>query len=176
MKTNRTAYFIFGILSVCLISCNSKNPGKYEADGFTFSLPQGWIITEEEVVEGEAMFLTCERDVEGSSGLFILNIIYEEEDLKAEMSRYIENLQFNPVYRAASAKFGPIREIYFKGISALEATYQMLPGNETHEGRVVGFVCNGNIITLLFQQSVSEKNENRNGFKLIENSVSCRDK
>ena len=68
-------YLVYCLLfSTLLIACNTKNakPTPFEREGVSLNCPSGWIITDQDSLEGEGFSFNIEKEGFFSSGLLMM--------------------------------------------------------------------------------------------------------
>ena len=132
--------------------------------------PQGWKISDEENLDDQGYYLSIEKDGLESSGLFSLTWVYGEFELNDWIRVHKEEMKNNIIYRNSNLAFGGLHESKFNNLntSSLEYTVSLL--GVKHEGTFHFFHAQEKTFTVVIQEAIEDRADNRAGFEMIEQS------
>jgi hypothetical protein len=160
------------ILAAFLVSCNSSPESKFEKFGVSFTCPEGWKITDQENLNNKGYYLSIEKDGFGSSGLMTISWANDSIDLNQDLEIYQNSLKNNIIYKNSVLDFDQPFDTVFNADSSIASKFKVTLLSVKHEGIMYCFYKNGKTITIIKQEAVEDKKENKNGFDIIEKSFS----
>jgi hypothetical protein len=159
---------------VMLLSFAAPGGGRFDKGGVSFTIPDGWKITEEENIEGKGYYLSCEKEGENSSGLVTVTWVNDSMDLESTAESYGEEIKKNYILKQADPSFKPLLLTSFNGMAATKIDYAVTLMNVPHEGHIYSFYGNGKTITVLIQEAVEDKAVNKAGIQEISRTLVSR--
>ena len=160
----------YPILFALIFSCQASPETKFERDGVAFTCPEGWKITEQETVEDIGYYLTIEKDGLTSSGLVIFTWLNTPVDLEDWLTGYQEEMKNQPVYKTAGITFEEAQPGEFAGFETTRSDYSVDLLGVEHKGSIHLFYGNDKSIAILVQEATEDHDENKAGFRIIEQS------
>ncbi len=171
-KTNLILLLILSVTTSCLRLPEKKKdkgvPNIVDRDSYTFSHPGDWEVTEEELVEEGAYYMSIEKKGFESSGLMTITAFDYDIDLDALVNLNLEELQSNKLFRNFTAS--QITEDTFNTVTAKSATYHFRIIGMDHEGEIIVFQHQGKTYSILKQGANEDEKDNEEGFAMIEGS------
>jgi len=169
MKHILFTVLIFGVL----FSCKESSEMEFEKDGISFTSPASWKITDQETMSNNAgYFLSVERDGFSSSGLLTLTWVYDSLDLSYWLDLYKEGFMAQFVYKNSDLIFeAPVSDV-FNNYNTIAVNYTVSILGVEHEGLIHVFHGYNKTIAIVKQEAIEDKDNNRVGFDIIEQSFS----
>lgn len=161
---------LFLIIVLFISSCQESPEAKFEKDGVSFISPEGWEVTEEENLDNEGYYLAIERDGFNSSGLITITWANYEIDLDEWLNVYVDDLKSNIIYKNSNISFSNVIESEFSEISTKTISFKVSIVGVKHEGVISAFYANNRTFSILKQEAIEDKLDNKKGFDLIEKS------
>ncbi|MEM9023415.1 MAG: hypothetical protein AAGB22_06720, partial [Bacteroidota bacterium] len=141
------------VLVLGLTACNNlvptSEPGSFDAHGFAFTVPASWSITEEENLDDEGYYLSCERQGFDASGLLTLTWYYFPADREFLLGAFQQSLAENPIFELTDINFGPVRDTVFQEYDALKIPYRMTLLGLPHRGMLLSYYCDTYTMVIL---------------------------
>jgi hypothetical protein len=156
---------------ILLFSFAAPNEEKFTNSGVSFTVPDGWKITEQEDLDGKGYYLSCEKDGANSSGLVTISWVNDSTDLKELATTYGNAVKENFILKSANPKMSPVVSRTFNGHPATGMDYTMKMATIPHEGHIYCFYGNGKTITVMVQEAVEDKAANKPGIAQITSSL-----
>ena len=149
-------------------SDNNANKSNYQGNGFSFSYPEDWNVTDDELIEEGIHYMAVEKKGINSSGLItIVSFDYiMDQDLMIEMN--IEELKLNSFIN--NLNFAPVENDKFSTIKSRTSSFEFSTMGLKHQGKIIAFTSEGSSYVLLTQEALEDHQENVQGFRIIENS------
>ncbi|PPK95512.1 MULTISPECIES: PsbP-related protein [Nonlabens] len=146
----------------------SVNKSKYQGNGFSFSYPEDWHVTDEELIEEGIYYMAVEKKGLNSSGLMtIVSFDYIlDHDLMIDMN--IEELKLNSFIN--NLNFDPIEDDEFSTIKSRTSSFEFTTMGLKHQGKIIAFTNQGSSYAILTQEALEDHQKNSQGFRIIENS------
>lgn len=147
---------------------------KFEEQNVAFTCPTGWKITEQDSMDAEGYYLSCELDGLTSSGLLSMSWVNDSVDLDAMLELYQEELKNNEIFKKTNVDFEAITDGSFAGHAARISTYQLTLLGDKTEGTIYCFYGPMKTFALVKQQSIEDDKMNKKGFEAIEGSFTVK--
>lgn len=160
-------------LSLLLLSCKQQPARQFSKDNVSFTVPEGWHITEQEAINGKGYYLSCEKQGLNASGLFILTWVNDSLALDEMLQQYISQITENFAAKGATATVSNILPATFGKYKGVGANYHMTLLKVPHEGHARAFYGRGKTLVAVMQEATEDAGENKKGFGIIEQSLSC---
>src|ERR1700740_156337 len=110
-------------VTAVLIACSAFiNPGKFDAQGITFSYPTDWKITGQEDL-GAGYYVSCEKEGSNSSGLVTVTWVNQKSDLSQLTNQYKDALVKQFDKQGATANFGSMKDGMYAGKKCRQVEY-----------------------------------------------------
>ncbi len=164
-------------LFVCfLLACGAaaSPERKFDKHDVAFTCPTGWKITEEDSMDGEGYYLSCEMDGLTSSALLTMSWVNDTIDLDAMLELYKEELKNNEIFKRTNITFEAIEDGTYNGKPARVANYRLTLLSDETEGSLYCFYGSMKTFALVKQQSTEDDAKNKKGFELIESSFTIK--
>jgi len=146
----------------------------FDKQGVSFTVPDGWKITEEEDLNGKGYYLSCEKEGKNASGIVTIRWINDTVSTSNMVDQYINGLRQNFAEKNAKRMlFGtpePAKVSNFNGVSA-DFSFSLM--DIQHRGQIGSFHASGKTFTILMQEATEDIAENKPGFAAIMSSFSC---
>jgi len=168
MKNKIILIVFLSVLITCKKSTEKNTTTKIEKNGFSITCPADWEISDDEKFDEGGYYLSIEKNGFDSSGLFTLSVIEDSLDLDYSIQFNIEELQSNLVYR--NSTFEEITNNKFNSINTRSSSFKFGLVGIKHEGIIHAFYGKNKTYIVLKQEALEDKNDNLNGFNLIESS------
>jgi hypothetical protein len=169
-------YYLSLLFIAAIGLCSFNASTVINKDGITFSLPEGWKITDEDDLEGKGYYLSCEKEGANSSGLFAVSWANATLDVRPTLEQYVESLKANLEKAAATPKFDPIKAGTYNKGRGLKCTYTMTMAGVKHRGTLYCLNLCGKTVTVTAQEALEDIESNKAGFKELEASFKCAEK
>ncbi len=175
-KTNILLFATLLLVTSCIPFGNKKEdkgvPSTVERKDFAFSLPSDWKVTEEEMIDEGAFYMSVEKKGMDSSGLITITAFDYEVDLPALIELNLEELQSNSLF--GKFTYGDIAADTFNTIPAQSSTYNFRIIGLDHEGEIIVFTSQEKTYSILKQGAIEDREDNKDGFRIIEEGFETR--
>ncbi|MEO9953694.1 PsbP-related protein [Nonlabens sp.] len=179
MKISLTLLLAFLLLTSCKNTTDtninigddsSVSKNKHQGNGFSFSYPTDWNVTDDELIEEGLHYMAVEKKGINSSGLMtVVSFDYTmDQDLMIDMN--IEELKLNSFIN--NLNFAPIEDDVFSTIKSRSSSFEFSTMGLKHQGKIIAFTSEGSSYVLLTQEALEDHQVNLQGFRIIENSFS----
>lgn len=166
---------VWAFFFLVLISCKEPQKNTFAEHGVSFTIPEGWVITQSESINDTlGFFLTCEKKGMNESGMFTLSWINQEVSKEEFLLLLKKQLSQNSFYKNTGILFNEIQPIKNLGHFQVSSTgfITQLSGLK-HSGKIVCFNCKGRTLGLIFQTAQEDEEKNNTGFEEIQKSFVC---
>lgn len=151
-------------------SCQEAPEEQFEKDGVSLISPKGWKITDEENLDNQGYYLSIEKEGLNSSGLITLSWLNDELELHEWINIHKDKMKNNIIYKNSNLIFEDIHENKFNNLNTTSLNFTVSLLGLKHEGIIHFFHKEEKTFSFLIQEAIEDKNKNRRGFELIEQS------
>ena len=151
-------------------ACQESPQEDFDKEGISIISLPGWKITDREDMDGEGYYLVIEKDGFNSSGLISLTWLNNELDLSNWISLHQDEMKSNFIYKNSDLSFTSVTQAQFNNIPTQSVSFTASILNIKHEGKLHVFYKNGKTFSVLRQEAIEDKPNNKKGFDLIEKS------
>lgn len=164
---------ILFIIIILMVGClkPKANKSSFNNNEVSFSCPTGWSITEEDSLDGNGYYISCEKTGLNSSGLVTITWVNDSIDLDEQLIMYQESFKNNIIYKKSNLLFDSITDNKFNLFKTRACKYTMRLLTLEHEGIMHSFYKNGKTFYILKQGALEDSKINNDGFNIIENSI-----
>lgn len=161
---------LFIAIVICCFSCAEPEASEYSRFGVSFTCPAGWSITEEQMLENDVYYITCEKSGVLADAMFILNwtdgMVHREE----WVAMYLESLKEELESVSADVYHGEISESVFAGYESMSVVLE----SELLGARILtelhSFHAGSRSYVLLKQGTKEDQSSDLKDFRTIESS------
>jgi hypothetical protein len=143
---------------------------KFQKNGVSLTCPHGWKITDEENFDDEGYYLSIEKNGFNSSGLITISWYYEILELENVMNVALEELRNSFIHKNSNLKLGDLHENKYNCIDTAAVKFNMSIIGLKHQGTIHVFHKEGKTFCINKQEAIEDKEKNKEGFKIIEQS------
>lgn len=164
------------ILIVFLIGLGSCQPElkttEYAAYGIRLSLPEGWKKTEQPILDLGVQIL-IEKEGEDESGQFILNILNKKIPIEAQLQNLKKGMSDSYSLQAVSLDFTADDRQDFNGVESIATSFKYQQSGLDFVGLLRTMQCGDQTISILIQEELDDARQNKAGFEILKNSLTC---
>ncbi len=158
------------ILLTCLYltACKSETPPtEFSRNGVSFTVPEGWSISEEEDY-GTGYYVSIEKEGFSESGIFLVTWVEGEMSAEEFLELNRESLLGQEVYDNLS--FSPVNTTKFGDYDTKHLSFTTDVMKIEHKGDMHSFSRGGKTVYVLKQEALEDSEANRQGFEDMEKS------
>lgn len=162
--------FCLLLIPFLFISCLDSPEKEIVKEGLTFTLPAGWKMVNDDIIEGQGHFIALEKRGFSSSGLIAITWINEIIDLDNWLELYMDALGDNIIYKNSNLTYDEPRKGEYNGIETTSVNFTVKIIGIGHQGVIHAFYGNARAYIILQQEAVADNYKNKNGFETFEKS------
>jgi hypothetical protein len=165
-------------LLACLVSCKNKEERKenvYAKNGISFTIPDSWKVTSDDVAPGKGVVVNCERQGPDESGLVSIAVVDSSHDIQNLLiSTTLEN---KVAFGNMGGTFEATKPVEgkFNGYESISGTYKAVVQDVPHTGMVTAFRGCDRCVLVVTQEADEDHEKNKTGIEQIRSSLKCTD-
>jgi hypothetical protein len=168
-----TLVFYFSLLSLSQLYAKDRTIN-YLKNGVSFSIPADWKTISDETLPDKGYYYAAESTKAGTTGLFNLVTINDEENTIKSLLVQMKNMKDEPIYQESGIEFTAIEESKFGSMDARKVDYESVVKGTKVSGRIYCFNCSEKTYLLFFQTGSKDRKSNAKVFRMIELTFACR--
>jgi hypothetical protein len=171
MKKLKNILFVI-LFSLAMVSCQESKPETdFSDDGVSFTVPEGWEVSGQEIFDNSVHYLVIEKGGLSSSGILTMSWADDSLDLMEWLDLYESAMMEETVYKGSDIKFvGPV-VMNYNEFTTVSKSFTVTILTLKHQGFIHIFHANGKTFSILKQEAIEDNNVNKPGFDLIEKTL-----
>lgn len=165
-------------VSFAWFSCDNSTEGTtketasetFTYEDISFSIPEGWEITEAEPIEG-GYFVSCEKKGESESGMVMLSILDDAMSPQEAVNGFLSEITNNDMLTNVVTETTENSNYY--QLPAHKTTYRFSAMGMKHSGTAYGISQCNKVLLLVEQVAAEDAHFSEPGFSGIGKSFAC---